>query len=191
MILPATMRFNQNYRSISKNNLKQKQVSNSNDCSRQLSGLYNPIKSYITFGWCTAHYQAMYEIDEKFSQKINTKLKQIENLKNTHEERKKRYSIVDNAALEAGRILAQYANMQCVIAEVPPSYSVITAPPEFIISFKSSIFSLGYICLKPLPSTAIVFPFPIIVPICAALSIPFAIPLTTFMLYFYRLYKRE
>lgn len=94
--------------------------------NKKLSGFNNPMKSYISFGWCTAHYQAMYEIDEKFSQKINTKLKQIENLKNAYEEQKNRYSIVDNAALEAGRILAQYANMQCVIAEVPPSYAVIT-----------------------------------------------------------------
>ncbi len=128
MILPIKLNDFSNKLKYSPINSQKNNAANGNDRQNniKLSGFNNPMKSYISFGWCTAHYQAMYEIDEKFSQKINTKLKQIENLKNTHEERKKRYSIVDNAALEAGRILAQYANMQCVIAEVPPSYAVIT-----------------------------------------------------------------
>ena len=39
------------------------------------------------------------------------------------------------------------------------SYSVITAPPEFIMLLINSMFSLGYILPNPPPSTAIVFPF--------------------------------
>ncbi len=120
MILPATMRFNQNYRSISKNNLKQKQVSNSNDCSRQLSGLYNPIKSYITFGWCTAHYQAMYEIDCKQKEKLD-KLAQIELLK---QQKHERYSIYDKASAQAAKIISQYSNLMFTVAEVPPSFAL-------------------------------------------------------------------
>ena len=88
----------------------------------QLSGYNNPMKSYVSFGWCTAHYQAMYDIDVKYSERINNKLKEFEKLK---QEMHQRYSCTDKAAIEAAKILAQYANMQCVIAEVPPAYAVM------------------------------------------------------------------
>lgn len=91
----------------------------------KLSGYNNPMKSYVSFGWCTAHYQAMYELDEKLMTKLSDKLKLIETLKE-EETAKARYSIIDDASLTAASILSQYANMQCVVAEVPPSYALIT-----------------------------------------------------------------
>lgn len=122
MILPVQL----NNVSVSYNNatrIQKRQTStNAGSDNLKLSGCNNPMKSYVSFGWCTAHYQAMYDIDVKFDEKIRTRLMAMENLK---EYKKKRYSIADAAALEAAKIIAQYANMQCVIAEVPPSYAVM------------------------------------------------------------------
>lgn len=125
MILPINFR-------ISSNKKPGTNIQKVNDCAAkhlnklQLSGYNNPMKSYtISFGWCVAHYQAMYEIDERYTQKLKNKLQEYENLKKESENNKKRYSIVDNAALEAAKIIAQYANMQCVVAEVPPAYAII------------------------------------------------------------------
>ncbi len=125
MILPVNLNTNSNnkvYTNIQKNNNSTTKHLN----ELQLSGYNNPMKSYaVSFGWCTSHYQAMYEIDEKYTQKLKDKLQEIENLKKQGKNNKKRYSIVDNAALEAAKIIAQYANMQCVVAEVPPSYAIM------------------------------------------------------------------
>jgi hypothetical protein len=92
----------------------------------KLSGCKNPMKSYISFGWCTAHYQVMYEIDEKFSEKLNTKLKEMEAIGEMAGQKAQRYSILDEASMQAAAILAQYANLLCVVAEVPPSYALVT-----------------------------------------------------------------
>ena len=89
----------------------------------KLSGFNNPMKNYVSFGWCDAHYQAMYEIDVKISDKINQKLQEIEQLK---DRKRTKYSVSDNASFMAAKLLAQYANMQCVVAEVPPSYAVVS-----------------------------------------------------------------
>lgn len=125
MILPVNLKINSSnspYANIQKNNNCYPKHFN----RLQLSGHNNPMKSYaVSFGWCTSHYQAMYEIDEKYTQKLKDKLQEIENLKKQGENNRKRYSIVDNAALEAAKIIAQYANMQCVVAEVPPSYAIM------------------------------------------------------------------
>lgn len=63
-------------------------------------------------------------------------------------------------------------------------YSLIIAPPLFIISSNSFIFSLGYMLLNPLPITAIVFPFAFKQLLCACESIPNASPLIILILYF-------
>ena len=121
MILPLNLSpisNSSNYLHIQKN----QNPTNSYSNKMKLSGYNNPMKSYVSFGWCTAHYQAMYDIDVKYSEKIKNRLKEIEELKQTM---KQRYSSTDKAAIEAAKILAQYANMQCVIAEVPPAYAVM------------------------------------------------------------------
>lgn len=121
MILPLNLSLisnSSNYLHIQKN----QNPTNSYSNKMKLSGYNNPMKSYVSFGWCTAHYQAMYDIDVKYSEKIKNRLKEIEELKQTM---KQRYSSTDKAAIEAAKILAQYANMQCVIAEVPPAYAVM------------------------------------------------------------------
>ena len=121
MILPlnlSSISNSSNYLHIQKN----QNPTNSYSNKMKLSGYNNPMKSYVSFGWCTAHYQAMYDIDVKYSEKIKNRLKEIEELKQTM---KQRYSSTDKAAIEAAKILAQYANMQCVIAEVPPAYAVM------------------------------------------------------------------
>ena len=85
------------------------------------------MRSYaLSFGWCTGHYQAMYDIDEKYTTKLTAKLEEInKNLKENIDKKKERYCIVDAAAVEAAKIIAQYSNLQCVIAEVPPSYAIV------------------------------------------------------------------
>lgn len=121
MILPLNLSpisNSSNYLHIQKN----QNPTNSYSNKMKLSGYNNPMKSYVSFGWCTAHYQAMYDIDVKYSEKIKNRLKEIEELKQTM---KQRYSSTDKAAIEAAKILAQYANMQCVIADVPPAYAVM------------------------------------------------------------------
>lgn len=122
MILPVTSKLNQNYNNSLRNNLKQ----NSNivpNNSMQLSGVNNPMKSYISFGWCTAHYQAMYEIDLQQSVRLH-QLKQIEQLK---QQKQERYSIYDTAAVQAAKIISQYSNLMFTVAEVPPSFALQNA----------------------------------------------------------------
>src|SRR3990167_7151259 len=60
---------------------------------------------------------------------------------------------------------------------VPMGNSDTTAPFD-IISWYNFLFSGGYATSIPLPNTAIVLPLPAIAPLCAAESIPLAIPLT-------------
>lgn len=98
-----------------------------NSNSLKLSGFNSPMKSYISFGWCTGHYQGMYDIDMQFSEVIEERLAEIERLKTYKKKRVERYSIVDDNSILAAKILAQYVNLQCVIAEVPPSYGLYTA----------------------------------------------------------------
>ena len=116
------------------------------DCGKavpetNLSGANSPIKSYVSFGWCTGHYQAMYEIDTKFSEKFQTKLKQFDVLKYQNAKRIERYSLVDNASIMAAKILAQYSNLQCVVAEIPPSYAIMTAKEMKKAMGDSSIYN--------------------------------------------------
>lgn len=66
---------------------------------------------------------------------------------------------------------------------VSGGYSLIIAPPLFIILSYNGWFSFGYICLNPLPNTAIVFP-PLLIHVwCAMLSIPLASPLIIFIFF--------
>lgn len=103
----------------------------------KLSGYNNPMKSYVSFGWCEAHYQAMYEIDEKFTQKVKDKLKEIEAIKSSAKHKQERYSLLDEASMQAATIIAQYANLMFTVAEVPPAYAVMTAT-KFKEAMKSS-----------------------------------------------------
>ena len=122
MILPVALKINENYKTSLKDNSKQ----NSNiiyNNSMHLSGANNPMKSYISFGWCTAHYQAMYEIDMQQTDKLN-KLAQIEQLK---QQKQQRYSIYDMASSQAAKIISQYSNLMFTVAEVPPSFALQNA----------------------------------------------------------------
>ena len=58
-------------------------------------------------------------------------------------------------------------------ALVSGGYSLITAPPFFIISLYNDIFCGGNILSNPFPSTAIVFPSTFSVALCEHVSIPF------------------
>lgn len=122
MILPVALKLNQNYRNSLKSNLRPSSNIASNN-SMQLSGANNPMKSYISFGWCTAHYQAMYEIDEQQTEKLN-QLAQIEQLK---QQKHERYSICDAASAQAAKIISQYSNLMFTVAEVPPSFALKNA----------------------------------------------------------------
>ena len=100
------------------NNLDEKNV--------KLSGFNNPMKAYISFGYCErngGHYQKMYEIDTNFSQKITERIGQLEKLKNKAQQR---YSLEDESNIEAAKIIMQYSNMQTVFAEMPPAYTIVT-----------------------------------------------------------------
>jgi len=129
MILPVALKLNQNYRNSLKTNLKPNPNIVS-DNSMQLSGANNPMKSYISFGWCTAHYQAMYEIDQQQTEKLN-QMAQIEQLK---QQKHERYSICDAASAQAAKIISQYSNLMFTVAEVPPSFALQNAK-----KFKSAI----------------------------------------------------
>ncbi len=125
MIIPVSIN---NFYSNQKNNNK---AASNNSCSKlknnlKLSGYNNPMKSYISFGYCEkngGHYQKMYEIDEKFSQKISEKIKEIEEIKNKP---KTRLSLEDESNMQAAKIMMQYSNMQTVFAEMPPAYTIVT-----------------------------------------------------------------
>ena len=125
MITPVALRDFSSKNKIKQQTHPDKHDINSGRDKINLSGADSPIKSYVSFGWCTAHYQAMYDIDSKYSQKLNNKLKEVENMKKESKRHKEKYTIVDNASVQAAKIIAQYANMQCVIAEVPPAYAVM------------------------------------------------------------------
>ena len=131
MILPVALKLNQNYRNSLKSNLRPSSNIASNN-SMQLSGANNPMKSYISFGWCTAHYQAMYEIDEQQIEKLN-QLAQIEQLK---QQKHERYSICDAASAQGAKIISQYSNLMFTVAEVPPSFALKNAK-----KFKNAIES--------------------------------------------------
>jgi|GEM_PF-1888214 len=137
MILPVSAKLQY---ATSANN--QKSTAKNENCGQmpnrmRLSGYNNPMKSYVSFGWCEGHYQAMYEIDEKFTQKIQDKLKEIEAIKSSTEHKQERYSLLDEASMQAATIIAQYANLMFTVAEVPPSYAVMTAS-KFKEAMKSS-----------------------------------------------------
>lgn len=130
MILPVALKLNQNYRNSLKTNLRPS-LNMVSENSMQLSGANNnPMKSYISFGWCTAHYQAMYEIDQQQTEKLN-QMAQIEQLK---QQKYQRYSICDAASVQAAKIISQYSNLMFTVAEVPPSFALQNAK-----KFKSAI----------------------------------------------------
>jgi len=128
MIFPVSMNRYSPVNQIA-NEKKEKvsaKFSNSFSNNMHLSGYNSPIRSYISFGYCErngGHYQKMYEIDEKFSTKIQEKIQDLEKLK---DQIHARYSLEDESNIEAAKIMMQYSNMQTVFAEMPPAYTIVT-----------------------------------------------------------------
>lgn len=95
--------------------------------------LFATPKSYITFGWCMPHLQAMKDINKQFNQAVykavkaqNAAIEDI-NAKKLHQYTK--YGLIDDACAKAAKMFAQYCNIQYSVAEMLPSYALSLNDP--------------------------------------------------------------
>lgn len=136
MILPVNS-LNQSFKTKYNNNNKRQLLYNNCNNSLSLSGINNPMRSYISFGYCernNGHYQKMYEIDTMFSEKVAKRIEQIKKAKEM-------YSLEEECNIEAAKIMMQYSNMQTVFAEMPPAYTIVTGTKLKEIMDKTQTFT--------------------------------------------------
>lgn len=90
-------------------------------------------KSYINFGWCVPHVQAMKNLNEQFNLAIQKTIRSQETAKASIDAKnlfkQTQYGLLDDASVKAAKLFAQYSNIQYSVAEMLPTYALSLNKP--------------------------------------------------------------
>lgn len=97
-------------------------------------------KSYINFGWCIPHINAMKNLNEQFNLAVQKNIKNQEAAKASIDAKnlfkQTQYGLLDDASAKAAKLFAQYCNIQYSVAEMLPSYALSLNKPLMVMMDK-------------------------------------------------------
>lgn len=102
-------------------------------------------KSYVSFGWCTPHINAMQSLNNNFNKAIQ-KVLNAQNLAKSTIEGKNlfkntQYSLLDKSSAEAATLFSQYCNVQYTTSEMLPSYALSMNKPLIKMMDESDVLN--------------------------------------------------